>query len=125
MEQEAAGFVEGFGGYDFATKIAEVGEPVAEVERELGVQLFAELLSQGWAGSGGGDSYLEVAAADYGREVEVAERRVIDRVTEDIFFGGFGEDGAVDGGVVGGSNNEEVSGEIALSVGALVILDLA
>ena len=36
VEQELAFFVEGFGGDDFAAEVAEVGKPVAEVEREAG-----------------------------------------------------------------------------------------
>jgi hypothetical protein len=35
MEQQAARFVEGFGGNDFAAEVAEIGEPVAQVERQL------------------------------------------------------------------------------------------
>ena len=114
VEEQAAGFVEGLGGDDLAAEIAEVGEPVAEVEGELGVDLLAEALGEGRAGSGGGDGDLQVSAADYGREVEVAEGWVVDGVAEDTFFGGFVEDGAVDGGDVGGGYDEEVSCEIAL-----------
>ena len=47
VEEEAAGFVEGFGGYYFAAEVAEVGEPVAGVEGELGVDLLAEALGEG------------------------------------------------------------------------------
>ena len=125
VEQEAAGLVEGFGGDYFAAEIAEVCEPVSGVEGELSVDLFAEALGQGRAGSGGGDSDLEVAAPNYGGEVEVAERWVVYGVAEDSFFGGFCEDGPVDGGDVGRGYDEEVSGEVALLVGAGVVLELA
>ena len=47
VEQEAAGFVEGLGGYYFAAEVAEVGEPVAGVEGELVVDLLAEALGEG------------------------------------------------------------------------------
>src|SRR5579871_1463486 len=118
MEQEAAGFVEGFGGHYFAAEVPEVGEPVSEVEGELGVEILAELLGESGAGSSGGDGDLEVSAADYGGEVEVAEGWVVDGVAEDAFFGGFGEDGSVDGGVVGGGYDEEGVGQVALLVWA-------
>ena len=125
MEEEAAGFVEGLGGYYFAAEVAEVGEPVAGVEGELGVDLFAEALGEGGAGSGGGDGDLEVAAADYGGEVEVAEGWVVDGVAEDVVGGGFVEDGAVYGGDVGGGYYEEVILYVACGVVALVEGDLA
>ena len=110
---------------DLAAEVAEVGEPVAGVERELRVDLLAEALGERGAGSGGGDGDLEVAAADDGREVEVAEGRVVDGVAEDVVRLGFGEDGAVDGGDVGGGDDEEVAGEVAGGVLALVAGDLA
>ena len=47
MEEELALFVEGLGGDDLAAEVAEIGEPVAEVEGELGVDLFAEALGEG------------------------------------------------------------------------------
>ena len=125
VEEPLALFVEGLGCDYFAAEIAEVGEPVSGVEGELGVDLFAQALGEGGAGSGGGDGDLEISAADHGWEVEVAEGWVVDRVAEDTFFGGFSEDGSVDGGVVGGRYYEEVSGEITLLIGALMELELA
>ena len=124
MQEEAACFVEGLGGDDLAAEVAEVGEPVAEVERKLLVEVFAKLLGERGRVSGGGDGDLQVAAADDGREVEVAEGRVVDGVAEDSGGGGLGEDGAVDGGDVGGGDDEEGSGEVAWRVGALMKREL-
>ena len=108
MQEEASGFVEGLGGDYFAAEVAEVGEPVSEVEGELGVQVFAELLGQGGAGSGGGDGDLEVSALDYRGEVEVAEGWVVHGVAEDAFFGGFERrHGSIDGGVICGGYDQE------------------
>src|SRR5271163_1348759 len=47
VEQEAAGFVEGLGGYYFAAEVAQVGEPVCGDEGKLVVDLFAAPLGQG------------------------------------------------------------------------------
>jgi hypothetical protein len=125
VEEPLALLVEGLGGYYFAAKVAEVGEPVAGVEGELGVDLFAEALGQCGACSGGGDGNLEIATTDYGREVEVAERWIVYGVADDVFCGGLVEDGAVDGGNVGGGYDEEVPGEIAFCVLALVPCEFA
>ena len=119
VQEEAAGFVEGFGGDDFTAEVTEVGEPVPEVERELVVQLSAKLLGEGGRVPGGGDGDLEVAATDDRREVEVAERRVVDGVADDAFLGGFGEDGTIDCRVVGGGDDEEGIVEVAVFVWAL------
>src|SRR5580704_862896 len=73
---------------DFAAQVAEIGEPVAGVEWQLRVDLFAEALGEGWAGSVGGDGYLQVAAAHDRREVEVAKRWVVDGVAEDVVVDG-------------------------------------
>ncbi len=75
VEEPLALFVEGFGGDDLAAEVAEVGEPVAEVEGELGVDLFAEALGQGRAGSGGGDGDLQVVR-DGRRKGSRSRRRV-------------------------------------------------
>ena len=124
VEEQLALVVEGLGGDDLAAEIAEVGEPVAGVEGELGVDLLAQALGEGGAGAGGGDGDLEVAAADDGGEVEVAEGWVVDGVAEDVGGDGLVVDGAVDGGVVGGGDDEEVVGfgvgHVAGGVGALV-----
>jgi hypothetical protein len=125
VEEPLALLVEGLGCYYFAAKIAEVGEPISRVEGELGVDLFAEALGEGGAGSGGGDRDLEIATTDYGREVEVAERWIVYGVANDVFGGGLVEDGAVDGGNVGGGYDEEVPGEIAFCVLALVPCEFA
>jgi hypothetical protein len=125
VEEPLALVVEGLGGYDLAAEVTEVGEPIAEVEGELGVELLAEALGEGWAGSGGGDGDLEVSAADYGGEVEVAEGRVVDGVAEDVALGGFVEDGPVDCRVVGGGDYEEVSREVSGGVLTLKPFDLS
>ena len=95
VEEQAAGLVEGLGGDYFAAEVAEVGEPIAGVEGELLVDFFAEALGEGGRGSGGGDGDLQVAAADDGREVEVAEGRVVDGVADDVVGDGFVVDGAI------------------------------
>ena len=125
VKEEFAFLVEGFGGNDLTAKVAEVGEPVAEVQGELGVDLLAQALGEGGGCAGGGDGYLEVAAADDGREVEVAEGWVVDGVAEDVGGLGFCEDGAVDGGVVGCGDDEEVASEVAWGEGALMPKDFA
>ena len=129
VEEEFAFFVEGLGLGDFAAEVAEVGEPVAGVEGELGVDLFAEALGKSGRGSGGGDGDLKVAAADDGGEVEVAVGWVVDGVAEDVAGLGFEVDGAVDGGDVGGSDDEEVGGlwggDIAGGIGAGEIGDVS
>ncbi len=98
VEELFAGVVEGFELEDLAAEVAELGEPVAGVEGEELVDLFAETLGEGGGVAGGGDGDLEVAAADDGGEVEVAEGRVVDGVDQDAGGLGFGEDCAVDGG---------------------------
>jgi len=102
VKEPLALFVEGLGSYDLAAEIAEVGEPVTSVERELGVDLFAKALGQGRAGSGGGDGDLEISTADDGREVEVAEGWIVYCVADDVFCGGFVKDRAINGRDVGG-----------------------
>src|SRR5258708_766742 len=69
VEEELALVVEGLGCDNLAAEIAEVGEPVAGVEGELGVDLLTQALGEGGAGAGGGDGDLEIAAADDGGEV--------------------------------------------------------
>jgi len=125
VEEPLAFFVERFGRYNLAAQVAEIVEPVAGVEGELSVDVFADLLSEGRAGSGGRDGDLEVTATDDRREVEVAEGRVVDGVAEDVLFRSFVVDGAVDGGDVGGGYDEELAGEVAGSVLALMPHDLA
>jgi len=125
VQEETPLLVEGLGGYDLAAEVAEVGEPVAEVERELLVEVFAELLGERGRVAGGGDGDLEVSAANDGRAVEVAEGRVVDGVAEDSGSGGLGEDSAVDGRVIGGSDNEEGSCEVALLIETLMKRELA
>ena len=115
VEEQAAGFVEGLGGDDFAAEVAEVGEPVAGVERELGVDLFAEALGEGGRVSGGGDGDLEVAAADDGREVEVAEGWVVDGVAEDVVGGGSSKTARLTAGTLVAATTRKCSGEVAVS----------
>ena len=110
MEQLFAGVVEGFELEDLAAEIAELGEPVAGVQGEYGVDLLSEALGESGGVAGGGNGNLEVSAADDGGEVEVAEGRVVDGVDQDAGGFGFGEDGPVDGGVVSSGYGEEVSG---------------
>ncbi len=127
VEQQLALLVEGLGGDDLAAEIAEVGEPVAGVEGELGVDLLAQTLGECGAGAGGGDGDLEIAATDDGGEVEVAEGWVVDGVAEDIVGDGLVVDGAVDGRIVGGGHDEEVVfvGHVARFEGALLVVELA
>ena len=120
VEEFLARVVERFELEDFAAEAAEFGEPVAGVEREQGVDLLAEALGERGAVAGGGDGDLEVAAADDGREVEVAEGRIVDGVDEDAGGFGFGKDGAVGGGDVGCGDGEELPGEIAGGIVAQV-----
>jgi hypothetical protein len=116
VQEETAGLVERLGGDDFAAEIAEVSEPFAEVKRELFVQLLAELLGQRGRVSCGRDGDLQVAAADNRREVEVAERRVVDGVAKDALLCSLGENGAVNRRVVGGGDDEEGSSEVAFFI---------
>jgi len=125
VEEFLAGVVEGFELQDFAAEIAEFGEPVAGIEREEGVNLLAQALGERGAVTGGGDGDLKVAATDHGREVEVAEGWVVDGVDQDAGGFGFGEDGTVDGGDVGGCDDEELVGEVSGDVLAEVELDFA
>ena len=64
VEELVAGLVEGLGLEDFAAEIAELGEPVASIEREGGVDLLAQALGERGAFATGGDGDLEVAATD-------------------------------------------------------------
>ncbi len=125
VEEELALFVEGLDLGDFAAEVAEVGEPVSGVEGELGVDLLAEALGECGGGSGGGDCDLEVSAADDGREVEVAEGWVVYGVADDVLGYGFLVDGAVDGRVVGGGDDEEVAEHVARSEGSLEEVEFA
>ena len=123
VEEPFALVVEWFGCDDFAAQIAEVGEPVAGIERKLRVDLFAQSLSERGAGAVGGDGDLQVAAAHDGREVEVAEGRVVDGVAEDVVLGGFLVDGAVDSWIVGRCDDEELASEVSCGVVALLPFD--
>jgi len=121
VEELLAGVVEGLELEDFAAEIAEFGEPGAEVEGQGGVELFAQALGERGRLAGGGDGELKIAATDDGREVEVAKGWVVDCVAEDGFAGGFEVDGAVDGGDVGGGDDEEgAGGDVAFGKGALM-----
>src|SRR6202043_3741691 len=55
VEEQLALLVERLHLDDLAAEVAEVGEPVAGVERELGVDLLPQLLGESGAGAGGGD----------------------------------------------------------------------
>ena len=68
---------------------------------------------------------MEVAAANDGWKVEIAEGRVVDGVDEDAGGFGFGKDCAVDGGDVGGGDDEKLAGEVAGGVVAKVEGELA
>jgi len=120
VQDEAALFVERFGSDDLAAQVAEVGEPVTEVERQLLVEVLAKLLGQRVLVAGGGEFDLQVSAADDGGKVEVAEWRVVDGVAEDPGCGGLREDCAVDCGIVRRGDDEEGPGEVTLAVGAAV-----
>jgi hypothetical protein len=78
MQQKPARFVQGLGSNDLATQIAKIDQPLAKVQRQLLVQLFPELLGERRRVPGGRDCDLQVPAADDGREVEVAEGRIVD-----------------------------------------------
>src|ERR1700736_240794 len=84
VKEKLAGLVEGLGSDHLAAEVAEVGQPIAGVERELGVDLFAQALGERRAGSSGGDGNLQITATDNGREVEVAVRWVVDGVADDV-----------------------------------------
>jgi len=125
VEEPFALVVEGFRGDDLTAEVAEGVEPVTGIERELGVDVFANLLGEGRACSCGRDGDLQVSSADYGREVEVAEGWVVHGVAEDVALAGFVENGAVDGWVVGGGYHEEVVGEVAFFIFALEPFEFA
>jgi len=58
VEELVAGFVQRFKLEDFATEVAELGEPVAGVEREEFVDFFSEFLCKRGGVAGGGDGDL-------------------------------------------------------------------
>jgi hypothetical protein len=120
VQKEAPRFVEGLGGNYLATKIAKICQPVAEVQRELLVQLALKLLGKRRRVSSGGDSDLKFTATDDRREVEVAERRVIHGITENSICGGLSKNGPVNCGIVGGGDDQKGSGKVARLVGALM-----
>ena len=76
---------------DLAAKIAQIGQPVADIERQLRVDLFAQPLGERRACSGGRNGDLKIAAPNDRREVEVAKRRIVDRVADDIFLRGLAD----------------------------------
>ena len=124
VEEPLALFVERLSGYNLAAEIAEVGEPVAGVERELGIDLFAQPLSESGAGTGGGDGDLEISATDDGREVEVAEGWIVDGIADDVFCGGLVKDRAINCRDIGGGDDEKVSCEITFGVFTLMPFEL-
>jgi len=120
VKNEAASLVERFGSDDLAAELPEISEPVAEVERELLVEILAELLREGRRVSRGRDRDLEVSSPNDGGEVEVTEGRIVDSVAEHPGRCGLGEDGAIDSRVVGRSDDEEGTREVALLISSSV-----
>ena len=118
VEQELALFAAGMAGENFAAQLAQVGEPGAEILRELLVDFAAETLGEGGAFSGSGDGDLEIAAGDDGAEEKIAVGDVVDAVAEDIALESAGVDGLVDGGRVGCRDDDEVAIEIGERKGA-------
>ena len=101
MEQELAVFSGLIGGEDVAAELAEILQPGSEVRGKLFVDFAAQALRERGTFAGGGDGDLQIAASDYRAEVEVAVRRVVDRVAEDVAGYGFFINGRVYSGVIG------------------------
>src|ERR1700680_4601297 len=71
---------------NLATKVAQVGQPVAGVERKLRIDLFPQSLGERGARSGGRDSNLKTPPPYHRRKIKIAKRRIIHRIAEDIFL---------------------------------------
>src|SRR5580704_17205323 len=74
---------------DLAAKIAQVGQPVAGVERQLRVDLLAQSLGERGACAGGRDSDLKVPPPYHRRKIKITKPWIIHRVAEDILLSGF------------------------------------
>src|SRR5258705_11820189 len=58
-------------------EIAQVGQPVAGVERQLRIDLFAQSLGERWTRSGRRDSDLKIPPPHNRRKIKITERRII------------------------------------------------
>ena len=125
VEQQAALFAARMRGENFAAQFAELRKPGAEILGKLFVDLAAQALRDGGAFAGRGDGDLQVAAADYGAEEEVAVGNVVDAVAGNAARDGFAIDGRIDFGHVGSGDDDEVAVEIGGSELALDPFELA
>src|SRR5271156_299487 len=82
--------------------------------RQLLVDLAPQPLRQGGALPSGRYRDPEIATADDRPKIEIAVRRVVDRVTENIAFDCAAIDSGVDRWIVGRSDNEEYLVEIGV-----------
>jgi hypothetical protein len=112
MEKQSAGLAAGMGDQDFATELAEVFEPWAEIGGELVVDFATKALGYGRALASGGDGDLEIAAADYGAEEEIAVGDVVDAVGENAATHGFAINSGVHFRDIGGCDDEGVAVEV-------------
>jgi len=103
----------------FLALLREVLEPCRVFGAEGSFHFFAEAVRQRRAGTGGGDGDLQLAAADYGGVVEIAERGDIDDIAEYIAFACFTVDSAMDFRGVGCGDDQEHVVEIGGAEGAL------
>ena len=72
-----------------------------------------------------GDCNLKIASPNNGREVKVAEGRIIDRIAEDAFFSRFLKDSAVHGGNVRRGHDEKAPCQVSLSIRSAMVLNLS
>jgi len=112
VQEQAALFATRMRREDFAAQFAELGEPGTEILGKLLVDFAAQALREGGAFASRGDSDLQVAAADYGAEEEVAVGNVVDAIAGDAARDSLAIDCCVDFGHIGGRDDDEVAVEI-------------
>jgi hypothetical protein len=125
VEEQAALFAAGLRGEGFAAQCAKLGEPGAEIFGKLLVDFATQALRDGRAFAGRGDGDLQVAAADYRAEEEVAVGNVVDAVAGNAARNGLAIHRCIDFGHIGSGDDDEVAVEVGGREFALDPLEFA
>jgi len=107
MQQELSLLACGKSSEHFAAKLSNALKPGTEISRKLRVNLLPQSLGERRAFAGSRDGDLQIATAYDRSEVEVAVRRIIDGVAQDIALDSCLIDRSVDGSIVCGGYHEE------------------
>ncbi len=97
---------------DLAPQLAKLGHPGSQIRRQLCVNFPPQSLGQRRALTSGRDRDLQIAALHDRRKEEVAQRRIIGSVAQDMLPGGFLKDCAVHLPITGGSDDQIATGYV-------------